>query len=80
MLLLGAPIDAPITKQPVPSLEAVFLSDAGILELEQPPQSLREQCPGRTHKRVEEQEHLYATVFLHYAATFSYSYIDYTEG
>ena len=27
-----------------------------------------------------EQERLYATVFLHYVATFSYSYIDYTEG
>ena len=48
MLLLGAPIDAPITTQTVPSLEAVFLWDAGILELEQPPQSLHEQCSGRT--------------------------------
>ena len=48
MLLLGAPIDAPITKQTVPLLEAVFLSDAGILQLDQPPQSLREQYPGRT--------------------------------
>ena len=65
---------------PVPSLEAVFLSGAGILELDQPPQSLREQYPGRTYYRVKEQERLYATVFLHYAATFSYSYIDYTEG
>ena len=47
MLLLGAPIDAPTTKQTVPSLDAVFLSDTGILELEQPPQS---QCPGRTSR------------------------------
>ena len=38
-----------MTKQTVPSLEAVFLSGAGILELEQPPQSLCEQCPGRTY-------------------------------
>ena len=40
MLLLGAPIDAPITKQTAPSLEAVFLSDSGILELEQPPHAI----------------------------------------
>ena len=43
MLLLGAPIDAPITKQTVPSLEAVFWSDTCILELDQPTQSFREQ-------------------------------------
>ena len=47
-LLFGAPIDPPITKQTFSSLEAVFSSDAGILELEQPPQSLRDQYPGRT--------------------------------
>ena len=44
MLLLGALIDAPITKQTVPSLDTVLLSDAYIIEFEQPPQSLCEQC------------------------------------
>ena len=65
----GAPIDAPITKQTVSSLKAVFSSDAGILEPKQRPQSLREQYPGRTSRGTRVLVHYCNTLLHHHTRT-----------